>query len=477
MIRYSLFIFILLALVFTSPEMTTAAAPRQAVFVVDSRSYMINGTVLPLDAAPYIEQDRVFIPLRELARALGVEDKNVIWHAPSKSVELHLFNNHIKLTVNNHTLLVNQRISRMDVAPVLVSGRVYLPARHVAEALGYAIGWAEKERAVLIGLPGHLPDPASIPPEMLPVNIRACVFPASGIYFQQKRSASAILFHGDQANVYNAGVAAKYVNGLVLEPGQVFSFNRVVGERTKSRGFVTGYDILDNLTVGGGVCRTSTVLFQAARDAGLVILERHPHSRPVHYTPPGTDASVSWGWMDLKFKNNLPYPLLISAGLNEETGGGRRLWAELHAQIPLTKIEVAVLRQKPDAGRTKDRAESQLTALEKEGVVYVSLEQLSDLFHCNPEIKRQGEGTSVSVKINSQSISLLEGSLAANVNGAAHQLAGAPFCLSGCNCTFWLPLEDLAALFGTEIMQVDGTPALLWNLSGASVAEEQAEER
>lgn len=473
MIKHGVVFLTLLTLMLLAPGRTSAAMLHQAAFVVNSRSCLINGTVVQMDAAPYIEQGRVMIPLRDLARALGVADKNITWDDAGQSVELQLSNKQIKLTVNSRILVVNEQSCRMDVAPVLRDGRVFLPARWVAEALGYATGWAEKKGAVLIGLPGYLPDPATIPLKIIPVNIRACAFATSDLWLEQKRSASAILFHGDYANVYNAGVAAKYVHGFILEPGCEFSFNRTVGERTTTRGFITGFDILDNLTVGGGVCRTSTVLFQAARDAGFDILERHPHYRPVHYTPPGTDASVSWGWMDLRFKNNLPRPVIIYAGLMEETSG-RRLWAEIWERIPLKKMDVAVLIQEPGACWAEKIEKERLTALEKEGVVYVSLEQLSDLLRLVPEIELQGGVVSASVKINNQLINFIEGNKTATINGTAYQLQGVPFSLSGSNCTFWLPLQDWAALTQAEIMWVDGAaPFILFNLSGIRVMEEK----
>jgi len=453
-----------------SPSIASAAGSNQAIFIVNSQYYIINGSVFQMDAAPYIEQDRILIPLRYLVYALGLDEKNVIWDASGKSVELRSDNKKIKLTVNNRTLYINDKSCQMDVAPVLKDDRVFLPARWVVEALGYSTGWDEKKYAVLIGLPGNLPDPESIPLKIIPVKVRICEFSDCDLWYSQKLSSSAIMFYGEYANVYNAGVAANYVNGFVLEPGCEFSFNKVVGERTTQRGFITGFDILDKPTIGGGVCRTSTVLFQVARDAGLDILERHPHYRPVHYTPPGTDASVSWGWMDLKFRNNLPNPVVIYSGLDEKQNG-RRLWAELWEKKSLEKTDVVILIKEPGSCWQENIEKIRLVALEKDNIYFISLDQMSDLLQLSPEITLQGVISTASVKINNQLISFFEGNKIATINNTEYELDEAPFCLSNCNCRFWLPLKDWVELTGAEAIWVDCTPpSILLNLSGASVA-------
>lgn len=118
-------------------------------------------------------------------------------------------------------------------------------------------------------------------------------------------------------NMLNAVQASKYLNGTVVPPGTVFSYNQAVGRRTTERGFVRGYAISGNRsvpTVGGGVCRMSTVIYGAVLDAGLPVVERHPHSRPVGYVPVGKDATVTWGVHDMKFKNDRSYPIRVDAG-------------------------------------------------------------------------------------------------------------------------------------------------------------------
>lgn len=104
----------------------------------------------------------------------------------------------------------------------------------------------------------------------------------------------------------NIKLSMDMINGYCLEPGETFSFNDVVGKRTRDRGFkvATAYasgEVTED--VGGGVCQVSTTLFNAAVKADMRIDERHHHSLTVGYVDRGKDAAVSWTSQDLKFTN------------------------------------------------------------------------------------------------------------------------------------------------------------------------------
>lgn len=106
---------------------------------------------------------------------------------------------------------------------------------------------------------------------------------------------------------HNIALAASRVDGHLLLPGQVFSFNGVVGETTLEKGYkkapvIVNRQLVDG--VGGGICQVSSTLYNAALLAGLEILERANHSLPVGYLSPGLDATVAYGWLDLKFAND-----------------------------------------------------------------------------------------------------------------------------------------------------------------------------
>ncbi len=105
----------------------------------------------------------------------------------------------------------------------------------------------------------------------------------------------------------NLLLSTEAIHGTVLKPNQTFSFNRIVGERTAKKGYKTAIVYSGKKKVpgiGGGICQVSTTTYQSARKAGLKITERHTHSLPVPYASSSNDATVAWGYLDLKFVNN-----------------------------------------------------------------------------------------------------------------------------------------------------------------------------
>lgn len=115
---------------------------------------------------------------------------------------------------------------------------------------------------------------------------------------------------------HNIGLAADAINNYVVFPDEKFSFNEVVGKRTKESGYLRAPVIVRGEVsedVGGGICQISSTLFNAIDRAGLKIIERYSHSRHVKYVPPGRDATVSWYGPDFVFQNNYDQPILIRA--------------------------------------------------------------------------------------------------------------------------------------------------------------------
>jgi vancomycin resistance protein YoaR len=125
---------------------------------------------------------------------------------------------------------------------------------------------------------------------------------------------------GDQApRAGNIEVAARKLDGLVLEPGQLVSFNDVVGERSEANGFKVAWEIFKGEMrpgVGGGTCQVASTFHAAAFFGGLEILERLPHSRPSAYIPMGLDSTVVYPVVDLKMKNPHPFPVVVHTKVN-----------------------------------------------------------------------------------------------------------------------------------------------------------------
>ena len=120
----------------------------------------------------------------------------------------------------------------------------------------------------------------------------------------------------DAPRTKNVRLAAISLNNRLIPPGQVFSFNDVVGERTEAAGYLPAFVFVDQAVVkgdGGGVCQDSSTLYQAVRQANLTIEEKHAHSLPVSYVLKGQDATVSYGVLDFRFRNDTQGYLLISA--------------------------------------------------------------------------------------------------------------------------------------------------------------------
>ena len=122
--------------------------------------------------------------------------------------------------------------------------------------------------------------------------------------------------------IHNVHLLGDYLDGTLLEPGETFSFNEVVGPRTPERGFLEGQMIFAGVlipSIGGGVCQTATTVFNAAFEAGLPIAERVNHSFYISHYPMGRDATVSWGGPDLVFTNDLDHAILVEADYTDET--------------------------------------------------------------------------------------------------------------------------------------------------------------
>lgn len=115
---------------------------------------------------------------------------------------------------------------------------------------------------------------------------------------------------------HNIRQAAARINGTVLLPGDVFSYNQTVGPRTLREGFRKAPIILHGELVpgdGGGVCQVSSTLYMTALQAGLQIVQRSKHAFPIGYAPAGLDATVVYGMLDLRFRNNTDSPIAIIA--------------------------------------------------------------------------------------------------------------------------------------------------------------------
>lgn len=112
----------------------------------------------------------------------------------------------------------------------------------------------------------------------------------------------------------NIRLSAAAINGTTVLPGETFSFNQATGQRTAEKGYLPAAAIAGGQSVdeiGGGVCQTSSTLFNAVARANMDIVERSPHAWPSTYVEKGMDATVNWPNLDFKFKNSSDWPIFI----------------------------------------------------------------------------------------------------------------------------------------------------------------------
>lgn len=121
---------------------------------------------------------------------------------------------------------------------------------------------------------------------------------------------------GTAARISNVKLSAGSINGIVLNSGDVFDYNQVVGQRTAARGYQAAPAYVKGETVdeiGGGICQTSSTLYLACLKSNLEIVERYAHRYVPAYIPKGMDATVSWGGPNYQFRNDTDYPIKVEA--------------------------------------------------------------------------------------------------------------------------------------------------------------------
>lgn len=130
----------------------------------------------------------------------------------------------------------------------------------------------------------------------------------------------SLFYHSIPSRIHNVALGATRVNGVLVAPGETFSFNKALGDVSAFTGYQQAYVIQNGKTVlgdGGGICQVSTTFFRAVLNAGLPVVERHAHAYRVGYyeedSPPGIDATIFVPSVDLKFKNDTGNYILIQS--------------------------------------------------------------------------------------------------------------------------------------------------------------------
>ena len=138
--------------------------------------------------------------------------------------------------------------------------------------------------------------------------------------FKDKLGSCTTSVGGSGARISNVKLAAETLNGIILLPGETFSYNDALGERTTERGYqaAPAYSNGESVQeIGGGICQVSSTLYKATLLSNLKIVEHHNHSYVSSYIGIGMDATVSWGGPDYQFKNDTDYPIKIKASYSD----------------------------------------------------------------------------------------------------------------------------------------------------------------
>lgn len=193
--------------------------------------------------------------------------------------------------------------------------------------------------------------------------------------YKDKLGSYTTHYSGSAARNNNVRLATSRIDGYELMPGEEFSYDQTILPRTAENGYQAAPVYVGNKVesgMGGGICQPSSTLYCAALYANLEITERHNHSMLVSYLPAGLDATIAQGVLDMKFKNNTPYPIKISG----QASGGV-LTFSIWGYNP-ENISVEILRGGGGYSYTATRV------VKKDGVE-VSREQLRSSNYVKPE--------------------------------------------------------------------------------------------
>ncbi|SDJ58369.1 VanW family protein [Chryseobacterium jejuense] len=141
---------------------------------------------------------------------------------------------------------------------------------------------------------------------------------------QLKQVIKSGAFHHNK--IHNLKVVGDKIHNLIIHPGEVFSFWKMVGKPSAKNNFKEGRNLINNTIssdFGGGICQFSSILYYLALQSGLKILERHPHSMDIYkeeerFTPLGSDCTVVYGYKDLQIQNSFPFPVQFKCEIKDD---------------------------------------------------------------------------------------------------------------------------------------------------------------
>jgi len=313
----------------------------------------------------YLVKDRIELPVTRAKptvgqAALNTALKRIVEPAVSGPVTVHVANQEISLPVSAYTPALSVRVVGVALRPHLDPGQLAGPLTNATtglakEAVNATIAIEDGKPVIKPAKPGVGLRPEEMAVKLIPaivqtgagrsVTVDSKVVPptfttadAQALNIKQKISQFVTYFPYARYRNINQSRAASLINGTILRPGDTFSMNDTVGQRSEENGFVKGIVIGDGAQYreqyGGGVSQVATTLYNAAFFAGLEDVEHHPHTFYIGRYPLGREATVWFGQLDLRFKNTLDHAVLIRAWVVKGSDTRR---GEMHVEMWGTK--------------------------------------------------------------------------------------------------------------------------------------------
>ena len=294
--------------------------------------------VAALDTATIFFSAPVKLTYRDMAVELAPEDiKRIARFSP----EGYAVGRPVTVDTEQGLLHLRALLAQVEQPPLdaevipAEDGRSYsvIPSRDGVQVQWDALMRAVDQAALQTG-PRRVPVPVVVwPPKLTTIDAEL---------LQSRRVVASYTTYfspANEARVGNIRQVAAALDGRVVRPGEVFSFNEAVGPRTRAAGYDEAPVISNGVLipgVGGGICQVSTTLFNAILLAGLPIVERWPHSLFIERYPVGRDATVSYGSEDFRFRNDTDSVLLINIEATESSVEARVSAAGLDRRVELS---------------------------------------------------------------------------------------------------------------------------------------------
>lgn len=281
-------------------EVPTQITPAQAA---EAEAYAIRAVSAPVtvDASGTLAT----IPATAIADALSFTKEGNTWQPQLDGAVLHAS---IRMQLSDVETPGRDATFRIkNGKPVVVKSRVGRGVEdgELASKVLTVLGNQPSQRLVTVSVGVREPSLTTADAEALGV--------------KEKISSFTQTFPYAAYRVQNIGQAAKYVNGTLLLPGQTFSMNDTIKERTVANGYTVGYIIgsggVFDEALGGGVSAATTAVWTGAFFAGMDRTSTRAHSIYISRYQPGLEATVAWGVFDMQFTNNTPYGVFITTGM------------------------------------------------------------------------------------------------------------------------------------------------------------------